>query len=232
MNIDQLDWSRIQEGLNAKGFATIEDLVDNKQCDELIASWGKTELYRKKVVMERHRFGMGEYQYFNYPLPRIIQQLREEIYPYLVAIANRWMQILRTDVQYPDSHESLLQQCHDKGQKQATPLILKYEKGGYNTLHQDLYGEVSFPLQLVLFLSEYERDYQGGEFVITEQVPRAQSKVNVIKPKKGDALLFATSHRPVKGVKGYYKANLRHGVSEVSSGDRLTLGIIFHDATN
>ena len=232
MNIDQLDWSRIQEGLNAKGFATIGELVDIKQCDELIALWGKAELYRKKVVMERHRFGMGEYQYFNYPLPRIIQQLREEIYPYLVAIANRWMQVLRTDVQYPDSHESFLQQCHDKGQKQATPLILKYEKGGYNTLHQDLYGEVSFPLQLVLFLSEYEQDYEGGEFVITEQVPRAQSKVNVIKPKKGDALLFATSYRPVKGVKGYYRANLKHGVSEVSSGGRLTLGIIFHDATN
>jgi len=232
MNIDLLDWSRIQEELKAKGFATIEELIGNKQCDELIALWGEAELYRKKVVMKRHRFGLGEYQYFNYPLPKIIQQLREEVYPYLVSIANRWMQVLRIDVQYPDSHGSFLQQCHDKGQKQATPLILKYEKGGYNTLHQDLYGEVSFPLQLVLFLSEYGQDYEGGEFVITEQVPRAQSKVNVIKPKKGDALLFATSYRPVKGVKGYYRANLRHGVSEVSSGDRLTLGIIFHDATN
>ncbi|MEP1033231.1 2OG-Fe(II) oxygenase [Ekhidna sp.] len=232
MKIESLPWELIRDELNEKGFATIPGLLDVTACDQLIASYAKKNLYRKTVVMERHRFGFGEYKYFNYPLPTIIQELRTKLYPNLVSIANQWMRVFNIDRQYPYDHETFLSSCHKHGQQKPTPLILKYGSGGYNTLHQDLYGSEYFPLQLVVFLSQQGTDYEGGEFVITEQVPRSQSKATVINLQKGDALLFATSYRPVKGTRGYYRANLRHGVSEVSSGNRYAMGIIFHDATS
>ena len=181
--------------------------------------------------MERHNFGLGEYKYFNYPLPGIVQELRENIYPNLAPIANNWMRVLNIDQNYPSSLEELMAQCHAQGQTRPTPLILKYEQAGYNALHQDLYGDLFFPMQAVLFLNEPDTDYEGGEFVLVgEQRPRAQSKAIVLKPGKGDLLMFTTNFRPVKGTKGYYRVNMRHGVSEITAGSRYTLGIIFHDA--
>lgn len=180
--------------------------------------------------MERYRFGLGEYKYFNYPLPNIIQTIRTTIYPKLAPIANAWFRVLNIDRQFPLSHAELLQQCHENGQQKATVLILKYGKGGFNTLHQDLYGDVYFPIQVVLMLNEPDKDFTGGELVLTQQIPRAQSKAIVVKPKKGDALVFTTNFKPEKGTRGYYRVNMKHGVSEVKSGERHTLGIIFHDA--
>ena len=177
-----------------------------------------------------NRFGLGEYKYFNYPLPDIIQQIRTNVYPYLAPIANAWFKALNIDTQFPLAHAELLQKCHDNGQQKATILILKYGKGGFNTLHQDLYGDIYFPIQAVLFLNEPDKDFTGGEFVLTQQIPRAQSKVIVLKPKKGDMLIFTTNFKPEKGIKGYYRVNMKHGVSGVTSGERYTLGIIFHDA--
>jgi hypothetical protein len=180
--------------------------------------------------MERYRFGLGEYKYFDYPLPYLIQEIRTSIYSKLAPITNAWMKALNIETIFPKTHQELLKQCHDNDQLKATVLILKYGKGGFNTLHQDLYGDVYFPIQIVLFLSEPDEDYTGGEFVLTQQTPRAQSKAVVLKPKKGDVLVFTTNFRPVKGTKGYYRVNMKHGVSEVHSGERCTLGIIFHDA--
>ena len=180
--------------------------------------------------MERYRFGLGEYKYFNYPLPNLIQNIRENIYPKLAPIANAWMKVLNIHKIFPNTHQELLKQCNDNNQTKATVLILKYGKGGYNTLHQDLYGEIYFPIQTVLFLNEPDEDFTGGEFVLTQQTPRAQSKAIVLKPKKGDMLIFTTNFRPVKGTKGYYRVNMKHGVSAIHSGERHTLGIIFHDA--
>lgn len=182
--------------------------------------------------MEWYRFGLGEYKYFDYPLPDMLQTIREHIYPHLVSVANLWMEVLKTGIKYPSSLSELHALCQNQNQLKPTVLILKYGPGGYNTLHQDLYGEVYFPFQLVLFLTEPDQDYLGGEFVMTEQVPRAQSKAIVLSPRKGDILLFTTNFRPVKGTRGYYRANMRHGVSEVREGKRKTLGIIFHDALN
>jgi hypothetical protein len=186
--------------------------------------------YRKTVNMERYRFGRGEYKYFTYPLPPLIQQIREFVYPHIAKVANTWMEVLNLEESFPDNFTELQQRCHEYGQDKPTALILKYGSGGYNTLHQDLYGEVYFPLQLVLFLNDPEKDYTGGEFVLIEQTPRAQSRAIVLKPKLGDMLIFTTNFRPVKGSRGYYRVNMKHGVSEVLSGQRHTLGIIFHDA--
>ena len=180
--------------------------------------------------MERYRFGLGEYKYFDYPLPSIIQTLREEIYPKLAPIANLWMKVLKVEKRFPDSFDELQAQCHANNQLKPTPLILKYGKGGFNTLHQDLYGDVYFPLQTVFFLNEPDTDFTGGEFVMTQQTPRAQSKAIVLKPKKGEMLIFTTNFRPVKGKRGYYRVNMKHGVSELYSGERHTMGVIFHDA--
>lgn len=232
VDVKGLPWSDIQVQLDQKGHALIPGLVDSNTCDEWINGYTLAGAYRKTVIMERHRFGRGEYKYFDYPLPETIGNLRSALYPYLEPIANRWMRLLNIDQSYLADHGAFLKSCHEQGQHKATPLILKYGQGGFNTLHQDLYGPVYFPLQVVIFLSEYGKDYQGGEFVITEQIPRSQSKAMVIQPARGDALIFATSFRPVKGQRGYYRANLRHGVSEVTSGSRYTLGIIFHDALN
>ncbi len=225
-----VDWQKVSEEMHEKGFALIPKLIDTNQCSALIAAYNTADAYRKTVVMERYRFGLGEYKYFNYPLPSLIQTIRETVYPKLASIANTWMKVLNIKTVFPDTHLELLDLCNANNQSKATVLILKYGKGGHNTLHQDLYGDVYFPIQTVLFLNEPDEDYTGGEFVLTQQTPRAQSKAIVLKPRKGDMLIFTTNFRPVKGSKGYYRVNMKHGVSEIHSGERHTLGIIFHDA--
>lgn len=225
-----LDWQIITEEMNEKGFAIVSNLLTKEQCKELIENYDNSTAYRKTVVMERYRFGLGEYKYFNYPLPVLIQTVRENVYPKLAPIANRWMELLNTDKKFPGNFQELQNLCHSNNQAKPTVLILKYGKGGYNTLHQDLYGEIFFPIQTVLFLNEPGKDFTGGEFVLTQQNPRAQSKAIVLNPKKGDMLMFTTNFRPVKGSKGYYRVNMKHGVSEIQEGERHTLGIIFHDA--
>ncbi|MGL5234784.1 MAG: 2OG-Fe(II) oxygenase [Empedobacter falsenii] len=228
--IESTDWQSITEEMHQNGYAIIPNLLSHEQCEALKANYNNPNTYRKTVVMARYRFGLGEYKYFNYPLPDIIQTIRTNIYPHLAPIANAWFNALNIDIQFPLQHAELLQKCHENGQQKATVLILKYGKGGFNTLHQDLYGDVYFPIQIVLFLNEPDHDFTGGEFVLTQQIPRAQSKAIVLKPKKGDVLIFTTNFKPEKGTKGYYRVNMKHGVSEVTSGERHTLGIIFHDA--
>jgi uncharacterized protein len=230
--IEDAAWGSITEAMHQNGYATLPELLTEEQCEALKADYDNPKLYRKTVVMARHRFGLGEYKYFNYPLPGLIQTIRSCIYPYLVPIANAWFRALKIEKQFPLEYEELLQQCHKNGQQKATVLILKYDKGGFNTLHQDLYGDVYFPIQIVLFLNEPDRDFTGGEFVLTQQIPRAQSKAIVLKPRKGDVLIFTTNFKPEKGPKGYYRVNMKHGVSEVKEGKRHTLGIIFHDAVS
>ncbi|MBL1279017.1 MAG: 2OG-Fe(II) oxygenase [Fluviicola sp.] len=226
------DWQSVSESMNEKGYAIIPKILSDEQCNELIQEYNNENLYRKTVIMERYRFGLGEYKYFDYPLPKTIQTLRETIYPKLSPIANLWMKVLNIDKIFPNTFEKLQSLCHQNNQLKPTPLILKYGKGGFNTLHQDLYGEIYFPMQCVLFLNEPDKDFTGGEFVLTQQTPRAQSKAIVLKPKKGDMLIFTTNFRPVKGTRGYYRVNMKHGVSEVISGERHTLGVIFHEATS
>ena len=228
--IEKLDWDNISGQLNDHGYALVKNVLAGAECDNLIQQYDHKELYRKTINMERYRFGMGEYKYFNYPLPAIIEQLRQNVYPHLAPVANNWMRVLNINKLFPGSLTELLEQCHAHHQTRPTPLILKYEKGGYNTLHQDLYGDIFFPMQTVLFLDEPGKDYEGGEFVLIEQRPRAQSKAIVLKPGKGNMLIFTTSFRPVKGERGYYRVNMKHGVSEVTAGKRHTLGVIFHDA--
>jgi len=230
--IEAIDWNSVSQGLHEKGYAIIKRLLTSEQCDALIQQYDQPELYRKTITMERYRFGVGEYKYFCYPLPSILQAIRVHIYSGLVPVANAWMKALQIDQQYPTTHEELLAICRTCGQHQPTVLILKYGAGGHNTLHQDLYGDVYFPLQAVLFLNEPGEDYDGGEFVMTQQTPRAQSKAIVLQPKRGDVLVFTTNFRPVKGSIGYYRANMKHGVSNVHTGERHTLGIIFHDAAS
>ena len=229
-NLAAIDWQKASVQMNEKGYYIIPGLLPAAQCDELIQNYNNADLYRKTIVMERYRFGSGEYKYFSYPLPALIQHIREEIYPQLATIANGWMSQLNPDRQFPIAFSDLQMQCHANNQTQPTVLILKYGKGGHNTLHQDLYGEIFFPIQIVLFLNEPGNDFTGGEFVMTEQVPRAQSKAVVLTPNKGDMLMFTTNFRPVKGSRGYYRVNMKHGVSELHEGERHTLGIIFHDA--
>nr|WP_315034270.1 2OG-Fe(II) oxygenase [uncultured Chryseobacterium sp.] len=230
--IKNIDWQHITEKMHDNGYATISNLLSEEDCSSLISAYNQPSLYRKTVVMARHRFGLGEYKYFNYPLPEMIQTIRTQIYPYLAPIANAWFKALNIDIHYPSHHSEFLQQCYSNHQQKATPLILKYEKGGFNTLHQDLYGDVYFPIQIVLMLSDPDKDFTGGEFVLTQQVPRAQSKAIVLQPQKGDVLIFTTHFKPEKGAKGYYRINMKHGVSEVKQGNRYALGIIFHDATS
>lgn len=230
--IENADWQSITETMHQNGYAIVPKLLSDKQCEVLKADYDNSNLYRKTVVMARYRFGLGEYKYFNYPLPDVIQTVRTNIYPKLAPIANAWFKALKIDTEFPLNHEELLKQCHENGQQKATVLILKYGQGGFNTLHQDLYGDVYFPIQIVFVLDEPDTDFTGGEFVLTQQIPRAQSKAIVLKPKKGDVLIFTTNFKPEKGSKGYYKVNMKHGVSEVKSGNRHTLGIIFHDAVS
>ena len=230
--IENTNWQHITENMHQNGYVVISRLLSNEQCETLKADYDNSSLYRKKVVMARYRFGLGEYKYFNYPLPELIETVRSNIYPKLVPIANTWFKALNIDRDFPLNHKELLKQCHQNGQEKATVLILKYGKGGYNTLHQDLYGDIYFPIQIVLVLDEPDTDFTGGELVMTQQIPRAQSKAIVLKPKKGDVVIFTTNFKPEKGLKGYYRINMKHGVSEVKSGKRHTLGIIFHDAVS
>ncbi len=227
--LEATDWQKITEDMNEKGYSIVSSILEDEICEELKHNYDSGE-YRKTVVMERYRFGLGEYKYFKYPLPDTLQSLREKLYPNLAPIANKWMKLLNIDKQFPDTFPELQSLCHHNNQTKPTILILKYGKGGFNTLHQDLYGDIYFPIQTVLFLSEPGVDYSGGEFVLMEQIPRAQSKAIVLTPKKGDMLIFTTNFRPVKGSKGYYRVTMKHGVSELLGGERFTAGIIFHDA--
>jgi hypothetical protein len=228
--INALDWKRIEQDLDLYGCATVPQLVTGQECDALAALYPRDDLYRSRVVMARHGFGRGEYKYFDYPLPDMVSELRTAMYPHLVPVANRWNQVMQIDVRYPARHADFIQRCHDAGQVRPTPLILQYAAGDYNCLHQDLYGEHVFPLQAVILLSEPGRDFAGGEFVMTEQRPRMQSRVEVVPLGKGDAVVFAVNSRPVQGTRGPYRVNLRHGVSRLRSGHRHTAGVIFHDA--
>jgi hypothetical protein len=228
--IDAVDWHDVEMDLNQHGSAMLRGLLSAQECDALVALYARDELYRSRVVMERHGFGRGEYKYFDYPLPDLVGALRTCAYPRLAPVANRWNQSMHIDVRYPALHADFIQRCHDAGQLRPTPLILQYGKDDYNCLHQDLYGEHVFPLQLAVLLSEPDEDFTGGEFVMTEQRPRMQSRVEVVPLRKGDAVVFAVHHRPVHGTRGSYRVNLRHGVSRLLSGHRHTLGVIFHDA--
>jgi len=225
------DWVAIADDLDAQGCAMLEALLSPQECGVLATLYANDELFRSRVVMGRHGFGRGEYQYFHYPLPDLVAGLRTAIYPQLVPIANRWNAAMGIDVQYPDTHAAFLARCHTAGQQRPTPLLLQYGAGDYNCLHQDLYGEHVFPLQVAILLSEPGRDFSGGEFVLAEQRPRMQSRPQVVPLRQGDAVVFAVHQRPVQGARGSYRVNLRHGVSRVRSGHRHTLGIIFHDAT-
>ncbi|HEV7617705.1 MAG TPA: 2OG-Fe(II) oxygenase [Burkholderiaceae bacterium] len=229
--VKALDWERVSKDLDAQGCAMIEGLVSPEECDALAALYPVDGIFRSRIVMGRHGFGRGEYQYFSYPLPDIISALRTSIYPQLVPIANRWNTAMGIDVRYPAKHADFLTRCHDAGQLRPTPLLLQYGTGDYNCLHQDLYGEHVFPIQVAVLLSEPGRDFTGGEFVLTEQRPRMQSRPEVVPLMQGDAVVFAVHHRPVQGTRGVYRVNLRHGVSRLRSGHRHTVGIIFHDAT-
>jgi uncharacterized protein len=225
-----IDWERISRDLDANGNATLEKLLTPAQCEGLAALYSEEAPFRSRVVMARHGFGRGEYKYFDYPLPKVVASLRTAFYPHLVPIANRWNAQMNLDGEFPTDHEEFLARCRKAGQTRPTPLLLKYAAGDYNCLHQDLYGEWVFPLQLTILLSQPGKDFSGGEFVMTEQRPRMQSRPEVVPLGLGDAVIFAVSHRPVQGTRGTYRVNLRHGVSRLHSGQRYTLGVIFHDA--
>lgn len=225
-----LDWTRLQMALDQRGFARTGPLLTADECATLSAGYDDEALYRSRVVMQRHGFGQGEYRYFAYPLPPVIAALREGFYPPLVHVANHWNARMNLPERYPPDLGSMLARCHEAGQTRPTPLILKYETGDHNCLHQDLYGEHVFPLQVAFLLSKPGRDFEGGEFVLVEQRPRMQSRPHVVPLLQGEGIIFAVHHRPVQGTRGSYRVNLRHGVSEVTAGQRFTAGVIFHDA--
>ncbi|WP_152222873.1 2OG-Fe(II) oxygenase [Pseudomonas sp. SCB32] len=228
--IGELDWPSLAAQLDASGQALIPGLLSSAQCEALRALYDQDTGFRSRVVMARHNFGLGEYRYFAYPLPALVQALREAFYPPLRSIANTWHERMETGIDYPEKHADFLAQCHGAGQVRPTPLLLRYGVGDYNCLHQDLYGELAFPLQVAILLSRPGEEFEGGEFVLTEQRPRMQSRVEVVPLRQGDAVVFAVAQRPVAGVRGYHRVNLRHGVSRLRSGQRFTLGVIFHDA--
>lgn len=228
--LNALDWPRISQDLDTQGSAILERLISSDECRSLVAMYPKDDLFRSRVVMASHGFGRGEYKYFAYPLPQIVAKLRTELYPRLAPIANRWNTTMGIEIQYPESHAEFIKRCHDAGQNKPTPLLLQYASGDYNCLHQDLYGVHVFPIQVAILLSEPVKDFIGGEFVLTEQRPRMQSRPEVVPLRQGDAVAFAVHHRPVQGTRGFYRVNLRHGVSRIRSGHRYTVGIIFHDA--
>jgi uncharacterized protein len=216
--------------LTNQGYAILPSLITPDMCKALVQAYDDETHYRKTIEMQRYRFGKGEYKYFRYPLPEVIQRSRSELYTPLAALANEWACHLKTGLSYPDHHAAFLALCQERNQTRPTPLILRYEAGGFNTLHQDLYGEVYFPFQVVIVLNQYGVDFTGGEFVMTEQIPRAQSKAMVIQASQGDGVVFTTHSRPIKGSRGFYRATMKHGISEVKSGQRYAMGIIFHDA--
>jgi uncharacterized protein len=228
--VSALDWQQICKNLDEQGSALLHGVLSPGECQALAGLYPEESLFRSRVVMGRHGFGRGEYKYFSYPLPDLIQGLRTALYPRLAPVANRWNTAMGIDVRYPESHEDFLKRCHAAGQQRPTPLLLQYGEGDFNCLHQDLYGEHVFPIQVAILLSEPQRDFTGGEFVLTEQRPRMQSRPEVVPLHQGDAVAFAVHHRPVQGTRGTYRVSLRHGVSRLRSGQRHTVGIIFHDA--
>ena len=225
-----LDWQQTFTQLDAQGWTTIPGLLDADECGEIVSQYDDDERFRSTVTMARHGFGRGEYKYFAYPLAPIIRDLRMALYPHLVPIANRWNEAMDIGVRFPPAHADFIARCHKAGQMRPTPLLLRYGPADYNCLHQDLYGEHMFPLQTAILLSDPGEDFEGGEFVLTEQRPRMQSRATVVPLCRGDAVIFAVHHRPVVGTRGTYRVNMRHGVSELRSGSRYTAGIIFHDA--
>jgi uncharacterized protein len=226
-----IDWEQALFQLDERGFTLLTGVLSEETCEAIAASYGDDEQFRSRIDMSRYAFGRGEYKYFKYPLPSIVQRLRSSIYPHVAPLANQWLARLGSkEPHYPEKLSVFTEQCHRAGQTRATPLMLKYGPGDFNCLHQDLYGEIFFPFQVTCFLSQYGRDFDGGEFVLAEQQPRRQSRIEVLAPNQGDAVIFSVHHRPVRGARGYYRATLRHGVSTVHSGERYTLGIIFHDA--
>ena len=228
--IAAIDWRRVTTDLDAYGCTVVDGLISKSECRALAETYAADELFRSRVVMARHGFGRGEYKYFAYPLPDTVSELRSALYPQLSSIANRWNETMGIDVRFPDDHAAFIERCHQAGQTRPTPLLLQYGVGDYNCLHQDLYGEHVFPLQVAILLSVPGQDFTCGEFVLTEQRPRMQSRVEVVSLGQGDAVIFPVHHRPVQGARGSYRVNMRHGVSRVRSGHRHTLGIIFHDA--
>jgi hypothetical protein len=229
--IAQLDWTALTEALGERGSAVVEQLLTAEECGEIAGFYPEDARFRSRIAMSRHGFGRGEYKYFAYPLPSLIDALRPVLYERLAPIANHWNERMGVEARYPATHAAFLQQCHDAGQIRPTPLLLQYGPGDYNCLHQDLYGPLAFPVQVAILLSEPGRDFTGGEFVLVEQRPRMQSRPEVVLLRRGDAVIFAVHHRPVEGSRGTYRVNLRHGVSRIRTGQRHTLGIIFHDAT-
>lgn len=228
--LDQIDWSRIAQELDARGNGVIEGLLSPEQCRKFVGLYQADTGFRSRVVMARHGFGRGEYKYFSYPLPPLLAELRTSLYPHLAPIANRWNQALGNEVRFPAEHREFIARCHEAGQRNPTPLLLQYAAEDYNCLHQDVYGEHVFPLQVAILLSQPGQDFTGGEFVMTEQRPRMQSRAEVVPLRQGDAVVFTVRERPVQGSRGIYRVNLRHGVSRIRSGRRHTVGIIFHDA--
>jgi uncharacterized protein len=224
------NWLELERELDTQGNAVLHQLISLEECGQVAALYDQEDGFRSRVMMARHGFGRGEYKYFDYPLPPLIAELRTNLYQQLAPIANRWNEAMAIEVRYPDSHAEFLERCHEAGQRRATPLLLRYATGDYNCLHQDVYGEHVFPLQVAILLSRREQDFTGGEFVMTEQRPRMQSRAEVVPLGQGDGVVFTVRQRPVQGSRGVYRVNLRHGVSRIRSGRRHTLGIIFHDA--
>ncbi|HYG18466.1 MAG TPA: 2OG-Fe(II) oxygenase [Ohtaekwangia sp.] len=225
------DWAAFAEQLNDQGYAHLPNVLSHEECFDLSALYNHDGIFRKTIDMQRYRFGKGEYKYFNYPLPGTLQLLREQWYAPLASLANQWMKHLSLPHHFPPDHAAFLKKCHEEGQNRPTPLMLKYETGGFNTMHQDLYGTVFFPFQVVFVLRQRGKDFEGGQFVMLEQVPRAQSRAHVLDPDLGDAIIFTTGFRPVKGTRGYYRAAMKHGISAVTAGERYSMGLIFHDAS-
>jgi hypothetical protein len=228
--MDAVDWEAVAANLDAEGHAVLHSMLSPEECASVAAGYEADAQFRSRVVMARHGFGRGEYKYFAYPLPGLIAGLRTGLYPRLCDVANRWNEAMGIAIRYPDDHEEFLERCHRAGQVRPTPLLLQYGEGDYNCLHQDLYGEHVFPLQAAFLLSKPERDFTGGEFVLTEQRPRMQSRASVVPLQQGSGVIFAVNNRPVQGTRGSYRVKMRHGVSPVRSGRRHTLGVIFHDA--
>ena len=228
--LDKVKWPTLAADLDATGFGVIPGLLSPAECERLRGTYDEDHLYRSRVVMARHGFGRGEYKYFAYPHPPLIAELRQQLYPHFVPIANRWNEAMRVDVRYPDEHAAFLERCHDAGQLRPTPLILQYAEGDYNCLHQDLYGEHVFPIQVAILLSEPGEEFDGGEFV-TMEGDADEQRAEVVPLRKGDAVAFAVNERPVRGKRGFRRAAMRHGVSAIRRGHRHTVGIIFHDAT-
>lgn len=229
--VNAIDWTTTYAHLDEHGWALLEGILPPDTCRDVAGWYDDDSVFRSHVHMVRHGFGRGEYKYFRYPLPGVIADLRSALYARLAPHANRWNDSLRSDVRFPEQHADFLERCHRAGQTRPTPLLLRYDAGDYNCLHQDLYGDHVFPFQVAFLLSEPAQDFAGGEFVLVEQRPRMQSRVEVVPLRQGDGVIFAVHHRPVRGGRGVYRVNMRHGVSRVRSGRRHTVGVIFHDAT-